>query len=784
MKILLRNLVNLFARNKTAALLNIAGLTVAFASFMLIMMQVWYELGYDRCYPNANRIYGLCFQVPQSGDLGTVLPRPLAEKLLRSSAGIETGGCLSYQHGDPNVPFFRPERGPESAIAAGFSLVSRSWLDVFGFETLSGDLNAFSEPNAAIIPHSLAVKLFGSENPVGQTIAKSEGYREAAQFTIVAVYRDFPKNASLKNDVYTDLKERLLQDFNNCSTPYFVRVKQNADIRRIEQDLLPLVWNYAKTYDEDSTRSQRLRLVGLNDLYFFNETISQEGGNRNTTYSLLTVALLILLIAVINFINFTIAQAPARMRSINTQKVFGCRSRQLRINLIAEAVCLTAVSFLLAVLTVHALEETNLSSLITGGISPGDYPGLISISAGIALLTGFIAGIYPAFYITSLQPALALKGTFSVSRPGKKLRVVLIAVQFSISMILIIVALAVHIQNRHIRQFDIGLPRENIVTFDLGPLAGRSADPLIHKLKSNPDIADVTLSRTFIVSKSGTFCNRLYKNDEIDFRLMGVAPNFCSFMGMHLVEGRDFTETDQQRDAPALIFNRTAKKLYDITVPDWLEYSGEIVGIVEDYHDKPLHYSIEPIALIVYDRSSPLYCMYVKINNPDPGPAIAFIREAYRTLSPQRQVPDVKFMEEQLGNLYQKERNLSEMIFLFSLVSVSLAITGVFGVIHFETSSRRKEIALRKVYGSQTGEILRMFNKTYIRIVLICFAVAAPAAYIVVKRWLESFTYKTPIPSWIFLMAPAIVLIIVVAVITLRCYKTATDNPIKSIRTE
>ena len=120
MKILLRNLVNLFARNKTAALLNIAGLTVAFASFMLIMMQVWYELGYDRCYPNANRIYGLCFQVPQSGDLGTVLPRPLAEKLLRSSAGIETGGCLSYQHGDPNVPFFRPERGPESAIAAGF----------------------------------------------------------------------------------------------------------------------------------------------------------------------------------------------------------------------------------------------------------------------------------------------------------------------------------------------------------------------------------------------------------------------------------------------------------------------------------------------------------------------------------------------------------------------------------------------------------------------------------------------------------------------------------------
>ncbi len=289
MKILLRNLVNLFARNKTAALLNIAGLTVAFASFMLIMMQVWYELGYDRCYPNANRIYGLCFQVPQSGDLGTVLPRPLAEKLLRSSAGIETGGCLSYQHGDPNVPFFRPERGPESAIAAGFSLVSRSWLDVFGFETLSGDLNAFSEPNAAIIPHSLAVKLFGSEKPVGQTIAKSEGYREAAQFTIVAVYRDFPKNASLKNDVYTDLKERLLQDFNNCSTPYFVRVKQNADIRRIEQDLLPLVWNYAKTYDEDSTRSQRLRLVGLNDLYFFNETISQEGGNRNTTYSLLTV---------------------------------------------------------------------------------------------------------------------------------------------------------------------------------------------------------------------------------------------------------------------------------------------------------------------------------------------------------------------------------------------------------------------------------------------------------------------------------------------------------------
>lgn len=782
MKILLRNVLTLFTRNKTATLLNIGGLTVAFASFMVIMMQVWYEFGYDRCYPHADRIYALC--LPEPGDLGTVLPRPLAEKLLRSSAGIETGACLSYQHGESEVPFFRPSLGPESAVTTDLSAVSRPWLELFGFEILSGDPDAFSEPNAAIIPHSLAVKLFGSENPVGQIIAKPEGYRPAAQFTIAAVYRDFPKNASLKNEVYVDLKEQLLHNFNTSSTPYFVRIKQDADIRRIEQDLLPLAWNYEKTYIEDSTRSQRVRLIGLNDLYFLNETISEEGGNRNTTYSLLTAALLILLIAAINFVNFAIARAPARMRSINTQKVFGRPTRQLKIDLTAEAVCLSAISFLLAVLIVRALRETSLSSLITGGISPGDYPGLILMSAGIALSTGLIAGIYPAFYTTSIQPALALKGTFAISRSGKKLRIILIATQFVISMTLIILALSIHIQNRYIRQFDIGLPRENIVTFDLGLLAGRPADPLIHKLKSNPDIVDVTLSRTFIVAKGGTFCTRTYKNNDIAFRIMPVAPNFVSFMGMHLTEGRAFEESDRQRDNPALLFNRTAQERYDLTVSDRIERSGEIVGIVDDYHDKPLHYPVEPIALTVYDRSPPLFCMYVKINNPDPGPAIAFIKEAYRTLHPAGRSPEIGFMYQRLGKLYEKEQTLSEQIALFSLLSILISIVGIFGVVHFEMNYRRKEIALRKVYGSTTAEILRMFNGAYLRILLVCFSVAAPVAWYIIRQWLENFTYKTPIHCWIFLAAPAIVLSIVTAVITLRCYKTATDNPAKAIKTE
>ena len=776
----LKNLVFLFRKYTTATLLNVIGLSVAFASFMIIMMQVLHAWTFDQHYKASDRIYRLLSQDFNS-EWRYVMTRPFGEKIATSSPDIETYGHMTWCYWREGS-LSRTDVENASKINIKGQGISPGILDIFEFTPVAGNFDRFKEPGTLVISETTAKKIFGKDNPIGATLLLTKpDSPEETLLTVIAVFKDFPVNSSIPNDYcFFYIGNRGNDDPQEASSQFYLRLNDPANLDRAERTMQSALYEYAKIHLGDST-AYHVRLLPLHDSYYTSFlSLSLENGNKNIVIIFFVIALLILLIASINFINLSIAQTPLRMRNLNTQKVFGCTTGKLRMNLIAESLGLTVISFILSLCIVHGLSDTAIASWTTGGISLHNHTETLWTAAGAALLVGLLAGIYPAFYATSFAPAFVLKSSFGITPSGHRLRITLISLQFIISIALIIATLCISAQNRYMRNFNLGIDTENIVEFQLNQLMDDKSDVLVNELKKHPDIVDVTRTESPIVSPLDIGYSIQGPNINMKFNTIGVEENFLSFLGLKITEGRAFNASDYLGNKQILIFNETARKAFDIKT-DQLIAREKVIGFMEDYHFRPLQYELSPLALFPTDY---VRYFYVKIASPNPEHAMEYIRETYRKLNPRNEEPEIHFMDESIDRLYEKERKLSAQISFFSLVSGLIAIIGVFGIIHFEMRYRRKEIAIRKVFGATVGEILRMFNKTYIRIVLACFVIAVPIAYYFMREWLKQFAYKTPLHAWIFITALIVVLGVVITVISLRCYKTATDNPVDSIRKE
>lgn len=767
-------------RNKTATLLNIIGLSAAFASFILIMTQVRYELSFDRHYKTADRIFRL--EKTTSSSVGLYEPlfnRDLGENLIVSSPDIEQSGMFTS---DANTSVYDAVKGEQTVIENNYLYeATPGFFDIFEFECTAGSFERFREPGTVVLSQSTATALYGKENPTGHRIVLNR--EQETPFEIVGVYRDFPKNSSVRNGIVTNIGDKYIDRENEWGMTYFIRANrpENAEkiCRAMQAKCDELYGDYA--YEQDI----RLRLSPIADVHFSRDVFQDEveKGNRTTVFSLLCIAVLIIVIAMVNLINFAVSTVPLRIRYLNTRKVLGESNVSIRWNLIGESAGLALISYVVAVLLVEYLSGTPMAGWISDEIAFADNFPITLGTGAIALAAAGIAGIYPAFYSTSFSPAMALKGSFGLSHRGRHLRLSLISFQYTVSLILIIASLSIAVQNRFMRHYDMGFDKANILTTYVTDKIAERPRAFTDRLKKHPAIEDVAYANSAFVSNAKSQWTLTYSGtgEQISYNYYNVSTNFLSFMGLKIIDGRDFTETD---DNP-YIFNRTAQQKYDLKPGGSLtENENEIIGIVEDFNFKPMHYSIDPIGLQSGGEPNyPLNYTLIKVNTADVGPVIAYIRRTMQEFDPTAR-EDVVFLDESIGNLYRKEETLSKQIALFSLLSILISVAGVFGTVLFETQYRRKEIGLRKIHGATIGEILRMFNRTYIRIVLACFVVAAPAAYLIIRKWLENFTYKMPFPIWVFPAALLIVLAVTVFTISLQTYITAVQNPLKSIRTE
>lgn len=790
MRLIIRNFIRIFQRFKLAMGLNLLGLAVAFVAFLLLMMQWNYDREFDRHDPNAEYIYRIDMGGGDRGKLA-VICRPLAEMLMQSSPHIQAGCLLNSWEFEPVLTV--EQNGVRNTFKESMMSVSDGFTDVFHFDLVEGEVKSLADMKHILIPLSVSQKWFGNESAVGKMVFNEMGN----SLTVCGVYRDFPKNSTIGNIIYGSMGNENKQEWSNWNYNFYIRTDLK-DTRAV-QELIDSYLNRedVKNSDERLADGVELFAVALPDIHSYEPVLydNTPRTSKQTMMLIFSIAIVILLIAGINYTNFSTAISPLRMKNINTQKVLGATSGELRRDLLTESVIVSLFAYLLGILILWNLEQTALNQLVKADIHIWNHPFLLLITAGIAIVLGLLAGLYPAYYTTSFEPALVLKGSFGLSPKGRMLRNLLMGFQFIASFALIIGSLFMYLQNRYTHTASLGYDKEALIVSDLSWNSKKSCTVLENQLKTHPEIAEVTFTQHPFAMEGDVYMNwgREYKDKDISFNVLCVSPSFPDVVGLKPKEGRNFREGDQQMKFGAFLINEKMQKEYGIQVGDMID-SMQVVGVVPDYIYGSMRRSITPTALMVYGKQmiewnggSPenTYAyMYVKtqkgVNLDD---ALHIVRGELEKVDPDYPF-DVRFFDDVLNQLYKNEQRLTTLITLFSLLAVFISVVGVFGLVVFDSESRRKEIGVRKVLGSTTGEILWMFNKNYLRILVVCFIIASPFAWYGVNGWLQNFAYKIPIYWWVFLIAFLLVSVVTLLTVTYQNWHAANENPVNSIKNE
>ena len=660
---------------------------------------------------------------------------------------------------------------------------------VFDFPILEGDIDCLKDPDKLILPESIARKIFGDQPAVGKMLHAEENVetKDNREYTVGAVYKDFPGNTQMRNLIYTAIGPTFQRDnFGASNFACYVLLDKAGSAQDV-------VDNFNANFDftKIGKKDQQLKLTPLTAIYYLNE--SQDGmifrsGNNEVTLLLFFIALLIIIVAAINFTNFSTALTPLRIKSINTQKVLGSSDRLLRNALLAEAAIVSLIAWSISLVLVWMLGRATALPFMEADLSILKNLPIVLITGGVALITGVVAGLYPSWYVTSFPPALVLKGSFGLSPSGRKLRTILVSVQFIVSILLIIGASFVQLQNDYMRSFSLGFDKDQIAIVELsGELYNKHHETYVNRLKEFPDIEDVAFAMEKVASKDGYSTNgAVLKQKEFHFFMIMTSPNFLRVMGIPVEEGRDFSLSDELSEEPVYIFNETAKLAVNMEQGDILQswIPGRIIGFTGNVKFTSLRNGENNIAFVVSKMPYPMSVSYIRLKaGSDVHAAVNHIRKTLADLDPAYPF-DVQFYDTIFNHLYHKEENLRSLITVFSILAIIISLVGVFGLVVFDTQYRRKEIGVRKVHGATNSEILKMLNRSYIYIVLVCFALATPIGYYGIKKWLESFAYKTPMYWWVYLAALTIVLVITIGTVTFQSWRAANANPVDSLKAQ
>lgn len=779
MKALYKNFTSILRRFPLSIAMNVAGLTLAFAAFIIILMEVQYEMTYDSRITQARRIFHISKESPDF-QISSHHSRPLIEqRCARISPEIERYALIE----EWDLRAATEDRQTEFESKAHG--ITPQFFDMFEFDWVACDTSTFHRPQYLYIPESLARRVFHRTDLVGTVIWRLNNNE---QWIIGGVYRDFPENCSVQNHVYNNLANYQANDWRNGRYFGYLQLRhpeKKAEVERLLNDSLG--------GDGDLV----FRLTAYDELFFHPELLTTRDdvpkADPKQRLIYLCICVLIILTAAINFTNFYTALTPLRMRSLNTQRVLGARRRTLIRGLVSEGVFLALLAFALSLLVVLALEKSFVNDLLNVNIRLSGYPLVLGLTGVIALLVGWLASVFPAHYATSFQPALVLKGNFGLTARGRRIRNVLIGIQLAVAMALVIIVGGIVSQNYYMRHSYLGYDQDRLVTINLSDCGvwERDAEAFASGLRQVACVEDVALSQVLLSAQFNHNVMNWGRNAEdgsrLQFTCIPVSPNYLKVMGIRLLEGEDFNP--QEKENP-MIFNRKAYEAYPaVRVGKSINNAGHIVGICEDFKSGSLREEVQPTCLIVFSGGEYLnwgWRSSVNIRIKDGVElmeAFAPIRDYCLKFAPDKQW-EIKTQFQLMENIYRNERHMQQTLLLFCGLAVLIALSGVFGMTLFECNYRRKEIGLRKIMGATSRQIVRMFCLQYGRILLVGFVVAAPVAWYAVYYYLQNFAYKTPIHWWLFLAAFVLIGGITLLTVWFQCRQVARENPILSIRTE
>ena len=798
MKIAFKNFLMTLRRYKVASLLNVLGLTLAFVAFYIIASQVYYSISYNRPIEDSDRIYLVSAEWGSSrmGDAEETwslnCPQPISYETKELCPDVELMASMRPS-ADIGRVWVKRDNYNFDKFDIGVHLGNANVVELFNFEAVAGDLSRVAEPNTVVVAESAAEQMGIG---VGDDIWFEGGQwhddgKPSEPQQVVAIYKDFQKNCFLHHrKIFQNDNLAQGQTNNNWNYSCFVRLKEGADSEafcRIWSDqyakwFLAMVEEYLAANPDDAEifeegdEQQPVRLIALDKMYYESNIETYDNfyfafGSKTTTATLAIIGLVIVVIAFINFVNFFFALVPVRMRTVNICKVFGASQSTLRWNFLFEAIGLVLISMALTFYLMIAIQESFITNFVTSSLALSDNLPVIAVMIVLMVLLAIVAALYPAFYITCFNASLAVKGGFAQSATGRRLRSVMVGIQFTVAMVLIIITGVFFLQYRYMINYDLGFDRSNIVTFADYNLTPK-AETIIERLQQHPDVEDVTASRMSLFHCMQGW-GREY--DGHTFMLMAneVRWNFLDFFGFELVDGEGFTPSSAERKEIVIMRQLHLDTGYPLGMNSGSDYNT--IGIMKDVRLTSVGQPNQYHAFYCGDDPGFFYVRLVA--GADVKAFAEYVKRLTKEFSPLGEGADLYYLNQWVEMLYQTTKQQLITIGMFAILAIVIALMGVFGIVMFETQHRRSEIAVRKVYGATTRQIVEMLNLRYVWIVGGCFVVAAPVAWYITSRWLESFANRIAQPWWLYIAALAVVLAVTVGLVTLRSWKAATENP-------
>jgi len=792
LKIAFRNIT----RQKTYSLINIVGLAVGLACFILVILYVRYEFSYESQHTNADNIYRInvvqqhpkgAFRLNNSMvPLGTTLKEELPE--VKSFTRMENFGRSLISYKDKKIA--------ETNIV----FTDQGIFDLFTIPIIKGDINrALKEKFSVVLTQSTANKYFGDQNPVGQTIL----FDNEISLSVTAVIEDFPANTNLTADFlvsFNTLKDVIGDGFmNNWVTTRlitFILLPDNPNILELEKKITDVMNTHSSTEVK-----RTLELEQFSRIHLYSDV--SVSGDINNIYMFLAIGILILIIASINFMNLSTARSARRANEVGLRKVVGAKYGQLVRQFLGESLLISFLAMLIALLIVDLIlpvfKELTNQELFFPALGDLSFYGLLII---ITISVGFLSGSYPAFYLSGFKPVSILKGKQGSGKSNSNLRRILVVSQFSIAIALIIFTMSIRSQLNYMLNKDLGFQKDQIITLPIndGELQ-KDISAFKQALLANPNIKAVSGSM-LLPSRIGMYNNVTWEgageNESIALIQNKVDYDFIDLYEIEIVKGRNFSSdysTDlldyNRKDLTgAVLLNEEAVRRFG-----WKDPIGKkviqtygtqrsyfnVVGVFKDFHFSSLRNKIRPLNFFL--RTSSLRTISIKIEPGDIPNTIAHIQQMWNTFNPGNPF-EYNFLDESFDRYYQSEEKLQQLFGYFSLLSIFISCLGLFGLAAFATEQRTKEIGVRKVLGASISNIVLLLSREFTLWILIANVIAWPLAWFFVNSWLDDFAYRTNIEWWVFLLAGGSALIIALLTVSSQAIKAAVSNPVEALHYE
>lgn len=775
-------------KQKAYTFINLSGLAVGLTSFILIMLYVQQQLSYDQFHENKDRI----FRVTDGED--AITPNIVAPFISRNFQDEVTQSVRVIVMGSQ---IFNLQ---EKSFTANVFHADSSFFSMFTFPFIQGnEETALAQPNSMVISRKAAMQHFGKEDVLNEALQMS-----GRNYKITGVMADIPKNSLLKFDYmvpFNDLRWAVRETWSNRSYHTFLQLADQVDPKVFEKKIAAKI-NETFEIPADSEDAEVVYLQSFNDIYLQSEMrLSYEIGRTGDikyVYIFFAVAMLILLIACINYVNLSTSRSLERAKEVGIRKVVGAHRGQLIYQFLGESFLFVFGSLILSLGLSWALLPyfNELAGVVMDAsflVSSQFLLVLLGLGISISLLSGF----YPALMLSMFKPVVVLKGKFKNSGSGSRLRKALVIFQFAISAFLLIATLGVNKQLNFIQNKNLGYNRDQVLFFRMNRDLRTNYQTLKNELLSNPNISGVTMASNTPLNVGSAHGIQTGPGDD-DYELIyfiHVDEDFTDLMDMNILAGRDFkelanpfNELDTSGRVPSFIINETAAALFNWTAEEAVEQKVNISGmeapvqaVVQDFHFKSMEQKIEPFVLMC-NPDNYFYTM-VKVGNENVSQTIDFIGEKVQSVAP-RLPFDYRFLDDRFEGMYRFESQLSDVFITFATIAIIIASLGMFGLISFMALNRAKEMGIRKVLGASVMQVVVLLSTDFLKLVSIALILATPIAYYVMSDWLTDYEYRTNLGVDVGIVAVASALLITLLTIGYQALKTGMMSPSKVLRNE